>query len=59
MLLNLNMCLQAGNDFPSQQLHFQSYQKKRRTRCEMFLKLTIQALERRRWRRSGVFIVQF
>ena len=30
-----------------------------RTRCEIILKLTITAPERRHWRRSGVFIVNF
>ena len=30
-----------------------------RTRCEISLKLTIKAPERRHWRRSDVFIVNF
>ena len=30
-----------------------------RTRCEICSKLTINAPERRHWRRSGVFIVNF
>ena len=30
-----------------------------RTSCKMFLKLTIKIPERRQWRRSGVFIVNF
>ena len=30
-----------------------------RTRCEICLKLTIKTAERRYWRRSGVFIVNF
>ena len=30
-----------------------------RTRCEIFLKLTIKTPERRHWCRSGVFIVNF
>ena len=29
------------------------------TRCEICLKLTIKTAERRHWRRSGVFIVNF
>ena len=29
------------------------------TRCEIYLKLTIKTAERRHWRRSGVFIVNF
>ena len=29
------------------------------TRCEICLKLTIKAPERRQWRRSGIFIVDF
>ena len=33
--------------------------KNSRARCEMCLKLTIKTLERRHWRRSGVFIVNF
>ena len=30
-----------------------------RTRCEIYSKLTINTPERRQWRRSGVFIVNF
>ena len=30
-----------------------------RTRCEIYSELTIKTLERRHWRRSGVFIVNF
>ena len=30
-----------------------------RTRCEICSKLTIKILERRQWRRSGIFIVNF
>ena len=30
-----------------------------RTRCEKCLKLTIKIVERRHWRRSGIFIVNF
>ena len=30
-----------------------------RTRCEICSELTIKILERRQWRRSGVFIVNF
>ena len=30
-----------------------------RTRCEICSKLTIKTPERRKWRRSGVFIVNF
>ena len=30
-----------------------------RTRCEICSKLTIKTSERRQWRRSGVFIVNF
>ena len=30
-----------------------------RTRCDICQKLTIKTLERRQWRRSGVFIVNF
>ena len=33
--------------------------KSTRTRCEICSKLTIKTLERRRWRRSDVFIVNF
>ena len=33
--------------------------KKTRTRGEICSKLTIKTLERRQWRRSGVFIVNF
>ena len=30
-----------------------------RARCELFSKLTVKTPERRQWRRSGVFIVNF
>ena len=30
-----------------------------KTRCEICSKLTVKTLERRQWRRSGVFIVNF
>ena len=30
-----------------------------RTRCEIYLELTIKTAERRQWRRSGVFIINF
>ena len=30
-----------------------------RTRCEIYSKLTIKTPERRQWRRSGVFILNF
>ena len=30
-----------------------------RTRCEIYSKLTIKIPERRQWRRSGIFIVNF
>ena len=33
--------------------------KNTRTRCEICSKLTIKTPERRQWRRSGVFIVNF
>ena len=33
--------------------------KNTRTRCEISSKLTIKTLERRHWRRSSVFIVNF
>ena len=38
---------------------FEVDKRNTRTRYEIFSKLTIKALERRRWRRSGVFIVNF
>ena len=38
---------------------FQVNNKRNRTRCEICSKLTIQTPERRQWRRSGVFIVNF
>ena len=33
--------------------------KNTRTRCELCTKLTIKTPERRQWRRSGVFIINF
>ena len=35
------------------------YNENTRTRCEICPKLIIKTLERRQWRRSGVFIVSF
>ena len=44
--------------FPAN-LFVQSQQRNTRERCEICLKLTIKALERRHGRRSGDFIVNF
>ena len=35
------------------------FNRNARTRCELCSKLTIKTPERRQWRRSGVFIVNF
>ena len=44
---------QAGNYM------FKVNNRNNRTRCEICSKLTIKTPERRQWRRSGVFIVNF
>ena len=44
---------------PSRQLHVKVNNRNTRTRCETCSKLTIKIPERRQWRRSGIFIVNF
>ena len=45
--------------FPAGNYMFKFNNRNTRTRCEICLKLTIKTPERRQWRRSGVFIVNF
>ena len=50
---NLKLRRPAGNYM------FKFNNRNTRTRCEICSKLTIKTPERRQWRRSGVFIVNF
>ena len=45
--------------FPAGNYMFKVNNRNTRTRCEICSKLTIKTPERRQWRRSGVFIVNF
>ena len=51
--------LHVFNDFSAIIYLFKVNSENTRKRCEIFSKLTIKTLERRHWRRSGVFIVNF
>ena len=44
---------------PAGNYMFKVNSRNTRTRCEICSKVTIQTQERRHWRRSGVFIVNF
>ena len=44
---------------PASNYMFKVSHRNTRTRCEICPKLTIETPERRHWRRSGVFIVNF
>ena len=48
-----------GSNYPAGIYLFKVNNRNTRTRCEICSKLTINTLERRQWRRSGVFIVNF
>ena len=48
-----------SNEFPAGIYLFKVNNRNTRTRCEICSKLTINTPERRQWRRSGVFIVNF
>ena len=45
--------------FPAGNYIFKVNNRNTRTRCEICSKLTIKIPERRYWRRSGIFIVNF
>ena len=47
------------NILPAGNYMFKVNNKNTRTRCEICSKLTIKTPERRHWRRSGIFIVNF
>ena len=47
------------NDNPAGNYMFKVNNRNTRTKCEICSKLTIKTPERRKWRRSGVFIVNF
>ena len=44
---------------PASNYMFKVNNRNTRTRCEICSKLTLKTVERRHWRRSGVFIVNF
>ena len=46
-------------EFPAGNYIFKINNKNTRTRCEICSNLTLNTPERRKWRRSGVFIVNF
>ena len=50
---------QLGESNPSGNYMFKFINRNTRTRCEICSKLTIKIPERRHWRRSGIFIVNF
>ena len=52
------MCIER-KAFPVDIYMFKVNNRNTRTRCEICSKLTKKALERRHWRRSGVFIFNF
>ena len=58
-----NLCQCQTNQYlnllPAGNYMFKVNNRNTRTRCEICSKLTIKTAERRHWRRSGVFIVNF
>ena len=52
-------CSLPVNTSPANIYLFKVNNRNTRKRCEIFSKLTIKTPERRRWRRSGVFIINF
>ena len=53
----LSTCFE--HHFPADNYMFKVNNRNNRTRCEICSKLTIKILERRQWRRSGIFIANF
>ena len=53
------MSMLYKHDRPAGNYMFKVNNKNTRTRCKICSKLTIQIPERRHWRRSGIFIVNF
>ena len=49
----------AISQYPAGNYMFKVNNRNTRTRCEICSKLTIKIPERRQWRRSGIFIVNF
>ena len=49
----------VNKSFPAGNYMFKVNNRNTRTRCEICSKLTIKIPERRQWRRSGIFIVNF
>ena len=54
-----NASTATPDEFPAGIYLFKVNNRNTRTRCEICSKLTINTPERRQWRRSGVFIVNF
>ena len=57
--LTYNNAYDANVSQPSRHLLVKVNNRNTRVRCEICSKLTINTPERRQWRRSGVFIVNF
>ena len=55
----MNEAYQIRENIPSRHYLLKVNNRNTRTRCEICSKLTINAPERRHWRGSGVFIVNF
>ena len=51
--------LRRWQDYPAGNYMFKVNNRNTRTRCEICSKLTIKISERRHWRRSGIFVVNF
>ena len=51
--------MQALDSFPAGNYMFKVNNRNTRTGCEICPKLTIKIPERRHWRRSGIFIINF
>ena len=57
--VNITYCFSIYYYYPAGNYIFKVNNRNTRTRCETCSKLTIKTPERRKWRRSGVFIVNF
>ena len=57
--VNITYCFSIYYYYPAGNYIFRVNNRNTRTRCETCSKLTIKTPERRKWRRSGVFIVNF
>ena len=59
MLMITSLVLKYEDSFPANIYLLKFHNRNSRTRCEIYSKLTIKTPERRHWRRTGVFIVNF